>query len=66
MAKTYANAKQHPKAELLLLEIFHFLHPRYHSKIIGHTLKNKQMNKYVCIPWGYTSNHDENEDKIEK
>ena len=30
----------------LLLRI---LHPLYHSKIIGHIFKNKQINKRVCI-----------------
>ena len=31
------------------LKIIHILHPRYYPKIIGHILKNKQNNKYVCI-----------------
>ena len=31
------------------LKIIHILHPRYHSKIIGHILKNKQKNKSVCF-----------------
>ena len=31
------------------LKIIHILHPRYHPKIIGHILKNKQKNKCVCI-----------------
>ena len=31
------------------LKIIHILHPRYHPKIIGHILKNKQRNKCVCI-----------------
>ena len=30
------------------LKIIHTLHPWYHPKIIGHILKNKQMNKYFC------------------
>ena len=30
-------------------KIIHILHPRYHSKIIGHTLKNKQNILYVSI-----------------
>ena len=47
MAKNQANPKQHPEAELLLFENIHILHPRYHPKIIGHILKNKQ--KCVCI-----------------
>ena len=31
------------------LKIVPILHPRYHPKIIGHILKNKQKNKCVCI-----------------
>ena len=31
------------------LKIIRVLHPRYHPKIIRHTLKNKQKNMYVCI-----------------
>ena len=31
------------------LKFIHILHPNYHLKIIRHTLKNKQINKYVCI-----------------
>ena len=31
------------------LKIIHILHPRYHPKIMGHTLKNKQKNNGVCI-----------------
>ena len=27
----------------------HILHPHYRPKIIGHTLKNKQKNTYVCV-----------------
>ena len=30
-------------------KITHNFHPHYHLKIIGHTLKNKQKNKCVCI-----------------
>ena len=29
--------------------MIHILHPQCHPKIIGHTLKNKQNNKCVCI-----------------
>ena len=29
--------------------IIHILHPRNHSKIIGHIPKNKQRNKCVCV-----------------
>ena len=31
------------------LKIIHILHPRYHPKIIGDVLKNKQKKKCVCI-----------------
>ena len=31
------------------LKMIHILHPHYHPKIIGHTLKNKQKNKCVFI-----------------
>ena len=41
LAKNQSHAKQHPDAELC---------PRYHSRIIGNILKNKQKNN--CV-WGY-------------
>ena len=31
------------------MKIIRTLHPRYHPKIIGHILKNKQKKKCVCI-----------------
>ena len=31
------------------LKTIRILHQRYHSKVIGHILKNKQKNKCVCI-----------------
>ena len=31
------------------LKIIRTLHPCYHPKIMGHILKNKQKNKFVCI-----------------
>ena len=31
------------------LKIIHILHQRYHAKVTGHILKNKQNDKYVCI-----------------
>ena len=31
------------------LKIIHILHPCYHAKILGRTLKDKQVNKCVCI-----------------
>ena len=63
MARNYANAKQQPEAELLLLKIIHIPHPRYHPKTIGHILKNKQKNECVCI---HAINNNENEDENEK
>ena len=33
----------------MVFENYSHLHPRYHPKIIGHTLKNTQKNKCVCI-----------------
>ena len=47
MAKNQADANQHPEAEPLQFE--DYSHSRHHPKIIGHTLKNKQKNKCVCI-----------------
>ena len=38
-----------PETELLQFEKSFILHPHYHPKIIGQTLKNKQKNIYVCI-----------------
>ena len=54
LTESQANAKQHPEAELLLFEfcylkIIHIFHQRYHPKVVGHILKNKQKNKCVCI-----------------
>ena len=31
------------------LKIIHILHQRYHAKVTGHILKNKQKNKFVII-----------------
>ena len=31
------------------LKIIHIIHPRYHRNIIGHTQKNNQKSKCVCI-----------------
>ena len=49
MVKNQANAKQHPEAEPSYLKIIQILHPRYHPKLIGHILRNKQTSKCVCI-----------------
>ena len=48
------------------LKIIHIVHLRYHSDIIGHLLKNKQMNKVCLYSRDYTINHNENEDENEK
>ena len=63
LVKNQANAKQHIEAKLLLFEIIHILHPRYHPKVIMHILKNRQKIKCVCIR---TINHNENENENEK
>ena len=55
LAKSQADAKQHPEADLFLFENFSHLHSRYHPKIIVHILKSKQKKKYVC------KNEDEKE-----
>ena len=47
-AKNQAYAKQHPRLNFYYLKIIQILHWRYHPKIIGHILKKKQKNKYVC------------------
>ena len=33
----------------MYLRTYHFLHPCYHPKIIGHILKHKPKNKFVCF-----------------
>ena len=37
------------ETELLQFKNYHILHPHYHPKIIGHTLKKKQKNMHACI-----------------
>ena len=49
LAKNQANAKQPLKLNFCYLKIIDILHPYYHPKIIGDSLKNKQKNKSVCI-----------------
>ena len=51
------------KLNFFYLKIIYIYHPRYHPKIIGHILKNKQKNMYVCI---HTINENESEDENEK
>ena len=47
----------------LNFSFIHILHPRYHSNIVGHILKNKKENKCICI---HKINHSENDDENEK
>ena len=42
LAKKQAKAKQHPEAELLLLENYSLSLPNYHPKTIGDIIKNVQ------------------------
>ena len=49
MAKNQANAKQHPEAEDLLFESYSYSLSALPSKNLGHILKNKEKNKFVCI-----------------
>ena len=49
LGKNQANAKQHPETELFLFENYSYSSSRHHPKIIGHILKNKQKNNYVCF-----------------
>ena len=37
------------RLDFFYLKVIHNLDPPYHSKIIGHILKNKKKNKCVCI-----------------
>ena len=62
LPKIQANAKQHPEAELLLFGNIHILHPRYHSKIKGHILKNnKRASVSVFTRVIINENEDENQ-----
>ena len=46
-------------------KIIHILHPCYHPKIIGHTLKISKRTS-VSVFMRFTINHNENEDEKEK
>ena len=63
LAKNKVNARQHPRGWTFDIWKFFtfFIHSRYHPKIIGHILKNKQQNKSVCI---HTINHNEKKMKM--
>ena len=43
------QAKNQAKAKLLQFKIFHFLHPRYHLKIMEYILKKVQLSKCICF-----------------
>ena len=51
------------KLNFCYLKIMYIYYPRYHPKILGHILKNKQKNMCVCI---HTINQNESEDENEK
>ena len=61
LVKNQANAKQNTEAELLFFFTF-YIHVII-QKIVGHILKNKKKNKWVCI---HKINHSENDDENEK
>ena len=61
LAKNQTNAKQHPEAELLLLE--NYSHSWSKNKNIFKKISKRTMYLYS---WGYTINHNENEDENEK
>ena len=48
------------------LMIIHILHPRYHPKIIGDVLRNKEKKQACIYSWDYAINHNENEYVSEK
>ena len=48
------------------LKVIRILHQRYHSKIIGHILKNKQKNRLCLYSSDFIIDHNENEDENEK
>ena len=45
------------------LKIIYILHPRFRSKEIGRTLKNKQHKQASLYSWDYRINHNENGEK---
>ena len=50
LAKNQENVTNTLKLNFGYLKIIHILHPRYHPKIIGHILKNKQKSKRFLTP----------------
>ena len=49
LANNQVNVSNTLRPKLCCLKIIHILHLRYHPKILGHILKNKQKNKFVYI-----------------
>ena len=59
MAKNQANAKQHPKAELLLFE-----NDSHSSSTLPSKNNKNQAKEQVCLySWDYAINHNDNEDE---
>ena len=48
------------------LKFIRILHPGYHPKIIGRTLKNKQQIQACLYSWDYQINLKENREENEK
>ena len=48
LAKNQAKVKQHQRLNFCYLNFIRFFHPRYHSKMTGHILKNVQEKK-ICF-----------------
>ena len=66
MAKSQANAKQHPETELLVLENYSRSSSTLSSKnnrICSKKLAKEQLGLYS---WDYMINHNETEDENEK
>ena len=66
LAKSQANAKPHPEAELYLIDNYLNSLCTLSSKNTGHFLKNKKKSKRDIYSWGQTVNHNENADESEK
>ena len=65
LAKNQANAKQHPEAELLIIE--NYAHSSYTSSSKNYGTYSKSKITSVCLySWDYVINHNENEDQNEK
>ena len=66
LAKNQANAKQHPEAELLVLENYSHSSSTLLSEN-NRTHSIKQAKEQSCLySWDYTINHNDNEDENKK